>query len=323
MKTLKTLCFVLCFALLFGCTVTSSDRTLSKSRVAVIAKSTESTFWKAVRSGVNTAASEYNLDYTFEGPLSEEDYAEQNNMISDAIENGVDAIVLSAIDYSRSVQEVERAVAAGISVIVIDSDVDSDKVRVRIGTDNYKAGQAAAKEILRCNTPYIRIGLVGFDVHSENGQQREKGFEDTVTKDARAKIVETANSPSIPEKAQETTREMLKRHPDINAIVTFNEITTLGVGHAIEELEATDTINVVGFDNNVVSVGMLESGEMDALIVQNPFAIGYLSMENAAQLIAGKTIQKKWIHTEVRIITRENMYSEENQRFLFSFTENA
>lgn len=35
----------------------------------------------------------------------------------------------------------------------------------------------------------------------------------------------------------------------------------------------------IGFDSNVISVGMIETGEMDALIVQNPFAIGYLGVK--------------------------------------------
>ena len=109
----------------------------------------------------------------------------------------------------------------------------------------------------------------------------------------------------------------------MDAIVTFNEITTLGVGHAIEEMKCSERVHVVGFDNNVVSVGMLESGEIDTLIVQNPFAMGYLCMENAAFLLTNKAVPEPDITTEIRVISRHNMYSEENQRFLFSFTETA
>ena len=56
---------------------------------------------------------------------------------------------------------------------------------------------------------------------------------------------------------------MLKKHPKINVIVTFNEWTTLGVGYAIQELGLKDNVRVVAFDSNVVSVGMLETGEVD------------------------------------------------------------
>ena len=61
---------------------------------------------------------------------------------------------------------------------------------------------------------------------------------------------------------------MLKEYPEINVIVTFNEWTSLGVGWAIRDLDLAEETQVVAFDSNVVSVGMLETGEVDALIVQ-------------------------------------------------------
>ena len=76
---------------------------------------------------------------------------------------------------------------------------------------------------------------------------------------------------------------------------------------------------MVAFDCNVVSVGMLETGEVDALIVQNPYAMGYLGVENAYNLINGQSIEKKEVDTSLMIVTKENMYDDESQRLLFSF----
>ena len=56
----------------------------------------------------------------------------------------------------------------------------------------------------------------------------------------------------------------------------------------------------VGFDTNTVAVGMLETGEIDTLIVQNPFAIGYLGVKNAAELISGESISEKGF-TQIRL----------------------
>lgn len=321
---LKRICAALSlvpFALLAGCGG-QGDVTAQKSKVALIVKSTGSSFWKSVKAGANAAASEYNLDFTFDGPLNEEDFEAQNRMIADAVATGADAIVLSAIDFGGSAEAVDQAAAAGVKIVVIDSDVDSAQVAVRIGTDNYEAGREAGRAVLGGNEQTLRIGVIGFDVHTKNGQEREQGFADAVAGDGRARIVETVNTSSDSEAAQKATRDLLTRHPEINAVVTFNELTTLGVGHAIGELNLGGAVRAVGFDNNIVSVGMLETGEIDALIVQNPFAIGYLGVENAGLLIAGKTPEAERIDTEVRAIDRAGMYSDENQKFLFSFTEN-
>lgn len=322
MKHLRGLLAAVLLLCLSGCSLSQGTMQTQKPYVAVIAKSTNSSFWKSVQAGANAAASEYNLEFTFDGPFSEEDYNAQNSMIADAVAQGARAIVLSAIDYAGSAEAVDAAAAAGVSVVVIDSDVDSDRVAARIGTDNYAAGMAAAQALLDTQLETLTIGVVNFDEHTRNGQEREQGFCDGIAADPRAEIVEILHIDSDSNLAIASTRDLLFRRPEINAIATFNEITTLGVGHAIEASGLRDAVYVVGFDSNIVSVGMLETGEIDALVVQNPFAMGYLGVETAASLIAGRTPADPQITTEARVIDRAAMYTEENQKLLFSFTEN-
>lgn len=51
--------------------------------------------------GALSAATEFNIDITFEGPDNEEDYETQNRMIENAVSRNVGAIILSAIDYEK------------------------------------------------------------------------------------------------------------------------------------------------------------------------------------------------------------------------------
>ena len=99
--------------------------------------------------------------------------------------------------------------------------------------------------------------------------------------------MESVNARPTIDSAKSATLRMLEEHPEINVLVTFNEWTSLGVGYAIQELEAGDRIRVVAFDSNVISVDMLESGEVDALIVQNPYAMGYIGVESAYKVLNG------------------------------------
>ena len=114
---------------------------------------------------------------------------------------------------------------------------------------------------------------------------------------------------------------MLQQHPEINVLVAFNEATAVGAVQAVQEMERVDDLWLVAFDSNVVSVGMVETGEVDALIVQNPYAMGYLGVETAANLINGQTGGPSVIDTATTIVTRENMYERESQKILFSFEE--
>ena len=292
-----------------------SDR--AKTYVAVITKSTTSQYWKTTFAGANAAGAEYNLEVTFDGPENEEDYETQNSMIREAVKNGANAIVFSAVDYNANAAAINEAVEAGVKVVVIDSDVNSDLVSCRISTDNYKAGRMVGEAVLNGDEQDFKVGIVNFDKNSENGQQREKGFRDAVEGNSRVSIVSSVNVNSTTEEAKSATEKMLSENPDINIIVTFNEWTSLGVGYAVQDMDMASEVRVVAFDSNVVSVGMLETGEVDALIVQNPYAMGYLGVEYACML----KIKESDIDTTTTLITRENMYEPDNQKVLFPFEQ--
>ncbi len=296
-----------------------SELDISKHYVAVIAKSTTSAFWKSVRAGTNAASTEYNLTMTFEGPENEVDYEEQNTLIHQAVKNGAKAIVFSASDFNGNAQAINDAARQGVKIVVIDSDVNSNLVSCRISTDNYRAGYMAGRASLTAKEDSINIGIVNFEKNSANGQQREEGFRDAVALDQRAKIVDAVNANSTTEAAQSETIKMLKEHPEINVITALNEWTSLGAGNAIAQLKLEEQTTVVAFDSNIISVGMLETGEVDALIVQDPFAMGYLGVECAYNLIQGIEPEAQTVDTATTLVTRDNMFEEGIQRIIFPF----
>ena len=139
---------VLAVLLLAGCNVQSAAATTARYRVTVVAKSRESEFWKAVLSGAEAAATEYNMQLTVLAPDDEENYDAQNQLIEKAVEDGAQAIVFSAIDYEANAEAIDAAAAAGVTIVGIDSAVHSDQVAAYIGSDNYGAGRLAARSAL-------------------------------------------------------------------------------------------------------------------------------------------------------------------------------
>lgn len=322
MRFKAILSLLLCFALTVGLCACNADRNGSKTRIAVIVKAVDSDFWHAVKKGVDTAATEYNVDVTFEGPENEEDYLTQNEMIERAAKDGADAIVLSAINYFQSAESVNQAARSGSKIVTIDSNVDSSNVSLFIGTDNNEAGKAAGKAAtdgFHANSE-IYIGLVNYYESTDNGMQREKGFREYISNVPNAQIVASVNVDSNIQSAEEGAMSLLSEYPQINVLVGFNEWMTLGVGSAIRKLSLADQVRGVGFDTNTVSVGMIETGEMDALIVQNPFAIGYLGVMNAAKLVAGEAVSGSALYTEVTTVNKENLFDEDIQKILFRFS---
>ncbi len=318
MKFKKILFFLLCISIpLSACSCAES----SNKKVAVIAKAIGSDFWSSVKDGVTAAATEYNVDATFEGASNEEDYKAQNRLIEKAVESGADAIVLSAIDRDKSADAVNKAVRKGVKVIAIDSNVSSALVSLFIGTDNAAAGEAAANAAIDgfAKVSNINIGILNCYKSTENCMNREEGFRKYLKTVPNAGITATVTVDSNTESATAGAVKLLREHPEINVLVGFNEWMTLGIGNAIRQTGSASRVRGIGFDTNTRSVSMLETGEMDALIVQNPFAIGYLGVKKASELISGSAGGETTIYTPVVTVTKENLFDKDIQKLVFSF----
>jgi len=293
----------------------------ARHKVTLVAKSTGTEFWKSVFAGARAAGNEYNLELTIVGPDAEEDYRTQNELVAQAVADGAEAVVFSAIDFERNVPAVEAAAAAGVQVVSIDSGVNSARVSAYIGTDNLAAGGMAGQAALLPEGE-LRVGLVNFDAGTANGQQRERGVRDALERDPRASEPLAVYTASEASAAQADTAALLAAHPELNVLIAFNEPVTVGAGRAVEELGLEDQVWLVGFDSNVEAVDMLQTGAVDALVVQNPYAIGYLGVENAWKLLTGQlSASPPDLWTATTLVTRENMFSTDCQRLLLPFTE--
>ena len=288
--------------------------------VALVVKSTETEFWLSVFAGAEAAATEYNLTLSITGPDAEEDYAAQNQMVDEAVRAGAQAIVFSAIDYENNAVAIDAASKAGVKIVAIDSNVASDAVSTYIGTDNYAAGQMAAQAALDRVDGALRVGVVNYDISSANGQERERGAREVLTASGRAEIVSVINTLAEAEYAKADTAALLREHPEINVLIAFNEPTSVGAARAVEQLGLSDSVFLVGFDSNVATVDALQEGTVDALVVQNPYAMGYLGVESAYRLLSGQTGElARIVDTSTQIVDRENLFEEDSQKVLFAF----
>ena len=103
-------------------------------------------------------------------------------------------------------------------------------------------------------------------------------------------------------------------------LLAFNEPTSVGAAAAVRGLEMSDTVFLVGFDSNVDTVDDLQTGEVDALVVQNPYAMGYLGVESAYKLLTGRARElQSIVDTSTRIVDRDNLFAMDSQKALFAF----
>ena len=319
-KPAKALACALLALALGGCAAAAP--TGARHRVAIVAKSTRTEFWLSVFAGAQAAAAEYNVELDISGPETEEDYETQNRMVAEAVDAGAEALVFSAIDYENNAAAIDAAAAAGVRIVAIDSNVDSAAVQTYIGTDNYAAGQMAAQAALDAVDGELTVGIVNYDISSANGQERERGARDLFEASGRAQVAARINTLAEAGRAQADTGELLRAHPDINVLLAFNEPTSVGAAAAVAAQDLSDAVFLVGFDSNLATVEGLQNGSVDALIVQNPYAMGYLGVESAYRLLSGQGGSlAPTVDTATSIVDLENLFTMDSQKALFAFEQ--
>ena len=306
--------------LLTGCAApgTPGQASPERHKIAMIVQTDATQFWKSIFAGAEAAAGEYNLELSISFPAQREDYEAQNRLVEQAVAEGAEAIVFSAIDYEQNAPAIDAAAEAGVQVVVIDSDVHSDKVDVRISTNNYLAGRQAAQAVLDSGLEELNVAMVGFGQGTANVLARQQGVRDVLTGKENVHIVSTLNLLSDADTVQDRIAVMIERHPETNVVVACNELTSVGAANALEAMGLADRVWMVGFDSNVHTLDLLQTGAVDALIVQNPYAMGYLGTEAGYALITGKPADQT-VETAVTTVTRENLFDPDIQKIAFAF----
>jgi ribose transport system substrate-binding protein len=283
--------------------------------VNLIVKGTGTEFWKSVNRGAQAAASMYHANVQMYGP--EEENFDQSPYIEQAISRKPDAIILAASDYNLMAKQVDHAVDSGIPVVMVDSDVNSSRTAAYVGTDNVALGSRLAKELCKQMKVGGKVGVVSFVQNSYPAVQREKGFRDTIAQDGRFKLLNTRYCDSDIKTAEEQTSALLKSDPDLVAIAALNDPSATGAAQALSKSGRKD-LHLFAVDCLPEEAMYMEEGVLDLALLQNPYQMGYYSVETAVQKLNGQSV--KDIYTDIYAVNKNTMFDELYQQLIFPFS---
>lgn len=299
------------FILLTGCARSGSstsggETAVAPLRIAVVPKGTAYDFWKAVKAGAEKAGKESGAQILWNGPAKETDTGGQITIIEDFITQKVDAIVMAATNATSLVPPIRKATNAGIPVVTIDSGVNSDLPVSLVATDNEKGAAAAAQQLAKLIGGPGKVGLMPFIKGAATSDAREQGFKDGLKSHPGLTLVSTLYSDGQSDTAMRKTEDMLTANPDLAGIFAANEPGAIGAAQVLKTRGKAGTVKLVAFDAGGPEIKALEEGTIQALIVQNPFQMGYLGVQAAVKAKRGGSVERR-IDTGVTVVTRENM----------------
>lgn len=283
----------------------------ARLKIAVIPKGTTHEFWKSVHAGAAKAAKEVDVDIVWKGPLKEDDLKAQVDVVSTFVAQGVSGIVLAPLNDTALRAPVKQARAAKIPVVVFDSDLQGDDHVSFVATDNVAAGKIAGEYLTKLLGDKGNVVVLRYQEGSASTQNREKGFLDAVKAKPTMKVVSEnqyggATTESAFSKGESLLLAQKAETGAVNGIFTPNESTTFGMLLALRKSNMNKKMKFVGFDASEKLIGALKEGDVDGLVVQNPFNMGYLAVKTMADHLRGKPVEKR-IDTGARLVTKDNL----------------
>lgn len=284
--------------------------------IAVVPKGTTQSFWLAVKAGAEAAGKKHGARIIWKGPAKETDVAGQKRIIENFINQKVDALVMAACNETALVPTVEQADRAGIPVVTIDSGVKSEIPRSFVATDNVAGAGEAARVLAKLIGGKGDVGLIPFVKGAATSNMRESGFKQEIAKHKSIRLVSVLYSNSDIMQGVRATEDMLTANPKLVGIFAANEGGAVGAARALDLRRLGGKVKLVAFDAAQAQIDALRKGTIQALVVQNPYKMGYEGVRAAVSVIDGEKVPER-IDTGVTVVTKDNFDQPDVQKLLY------
>jgi ribose transport system substrate-binding protein len=292
-------------------------------KIIAVPKSVASSYWTIVENGIKCYASKVpNVNVVWNGVQTDTQISDQISLLQNYITQSPDGILYAATDAKALAPITQQAVSQHIPVFNFDSGTTPQTVPL-FATDNSAAAAKAADQMGTLLNGTGKIAVLEFVPGSATNDQRVNGFKtELAAKFPNIQIVADQANGSDSAKALSQTQNILSAHPDIKGIYAANQQGGEGAAQALRAASLGGKVHLISFDASDPLVSDLQSGTVDALVVQNPFKMGFDSLKAMVnQIRNGMTAQNE--DTGVTLVTKANYNDPTTQALLNPNCANA
>ena len=276
--------------------------------IAVVPKAIGFDFWESVHKGAQCAATKQsNVKVEWNGVTAETDISGQISLLQNYLTRHVDGLVYAATDAKALYQITQQAQQSKIPVFNIDSGTTPQPTDVPLfATDNVASAEKAADLMAKALNDKGKVAVIEFQPGSMTNDQRVSGFKEGLKKHPGLQLVTVQPSHSDSNQALTVTENILTGNPDLNGIFAANEPSVIGASQAVSRRGLAGKVQIIGWDAAPDEVKAVQSGEISALVVQNPFRMGYDSVTAMVKQIRGGAKSRNE-DTGVTLVTKDNI----------------
>jgi ABC-type sugar transport system substrate-binding protein len=261
-------------------------------------------------STLQNAAKEYasknpDVEIVFGQGQSATDTSGQINLIESMISQGVKGIAITPVS-PELIPALDRAVAAGVKIVLLDNDIPSWKGKSAVvATNNLEGGKLAGKWLATKLKAGDKIAVLEGVPGVPALDDRVKGMVEGLG-GLEVKVVGKAPTNCTRELGVSGAEDLLTANPEVAAIYAACGPPALGAIQAIAHSGSKRHIILVGFDALPEEIKEIKAGNEDASVAQFPKKIGELGVSTLVKVIKGETVPP-FVDTGTAMVTKENV----------------
>jgi ribose transport system substrate-binding protein len=307
---------------LIGRAEAAAETGRAKPTISVIVKDTTSPYWQTVLAGARKAGQDFGIAIAELGAQSETDADGQIALLEKAVSSNPAAVVIAPAHFAALGRPIDQA-AKRAKVVAIDSAADSRALTSFLATDNVQAGRIAADALAeRIQKTYADtegdVALITSSPGVAALEQRVKGFREQIAAKYGALDILVEKIADSQAAGRDVMLDIIASYPELRGVFASSLIVAKGAAEAIVAQKTNktgDKINLVGFGSDSQLVKLLQDGTIAALVVQDPFRMGYEGVKIALAASKGDQVPAS-VDTGTTAITKANMNSARSQELL-------
>jgi simple sugar transport system substrate-binding protein len=276
-KLYRVLFVLVCLGMLTSISLMQVTAQDEPYKFAIIVHDGTTSFYAPVINGMNIACAQLGAECQFLGPPNGSDVAAQVDLIENAINSGVNAVILDIPDENAMQRVVGEAEAAGVGVYFIGTAYPEMTNYGSIGQNFYAAGQTMGNQIVQHLSDGGKVGIVVCCAGNIPLGQRAQGAMDVLTAAGNFTVVGPTEIGTDQTEAYGAIEAMYQANPDLAGIFGVDANTEV-IGRFIERNSLQGQVVGGGFDLVPGTLSAIQNGDMQFTIGQNPFLWGYLSV---------------------------------------------
>ncbi|WHZ05724.1 substrate-binding domain-containing protein [Neobacillus sp. YX16] len=276
--------------------VTFADK---KPTVVVVLKKGNTEYWRIMKAGIEKGFKDFDIDGKVMVP-TDSTAQEQADLLMKAYKEKPDVIITAPV--SLSVKPTLETFT-DIPVLLVDTDLPIKNKTAYIGTNNLDLGKKAGAFLASQLQPGNKIAIIGGDLSFSVFKERIEGATISIRNAGIQIAYLKTGIQDDPKTIQSVITKLLRDQPDIKGVLTTHDTIALP---AIKELEEQGlSIPVIGPDGLTEMLKFIADETIPGTMAQNPYDMGYLSVETAMKVIQGENVEPI-VDSGVDIIIKEN-----------------